>query len=97
MNGFRDVKNDIMSEWINFREDDICCNLNAEDKSHNIGFDDICTNILRNVPDRNKKYVRNQLELLDDHILDYVCYWNEKYYRCGFCDGVKLIGGCCGK
>ena len=26
--------------------------------------------------------------------MDYVGYWNEKYFRNGFCDAVELISGC---
>ena len=39
-------------------------------------------------------------EVNDDILKDWLdfredtCYWNEKYYRNGFCDGVQLIGGC---
>ena len=50
--------------------------------------------ILKNVPKQNKKYVKKQLELLDINFLDYVCYYNEKYYRNGFVDGIQLIIGC---
>ena len=63
-------------------------------KKHTIDFDEICERVLRNVPDMNQKYVKKQLELLDRNFIDYVSYWNEKYYRNGFCDGVNLIGGC---
>ena len=35
-----------------------------------------------------------QLNVLDDNFLDYFGYWNEKYYRNGFCDAVELISGC---
>ena len=34
---------------------------------------------------------------IDDNFFDYICYWNEKYYRNGFCDGVDLIIGCIDK
>lgn len=43
---------------------------------------------------KNKKYVKKQLEKLDENILDYLCYWNEKFYRNGFVDGVQIIIGC---
>ena len=33
-------------------------------------------------------------DLLDDNFFDYICYWNEKYFRNGFCDAVELISGC---
>lgn len=54
-------------------------------KIKNIGFilTKFLKKILRNVPDKNKKYVKKQLQILDDNFLDYICYWNEKYYRDG--------------
>ena len=42
---------------------------------------------------KNKKYVEKQLKQLDDNFFDYICYWNEKYYRNGFCDGIQIISG----
>ena len=30
----------------------------------------------------------------DENLLVYLCYWNEKYYRNGFMEGVKTILGC---
>ena len=51
-------------------------------------------NILRNVPKENKKYVERQLNKLDNNFLDYIAYWNEKYYRNGFRDGSQLVMGC---
>ena len=56
-------------------------------------FDEISERILRNVPDKNKKYVQKQLNVLDDNFLDYLGYWNEKYYRNGFCDAIEFIIG----
>ena len=94
MNNFREVNDDILKEWLSFREESISGRLTKEDKKHYINFDEIAANILRNVPKQNKKYVRNQLDRLDKNFIDYLCYWNEKYYRNGFCDGVQLIGGC---
>ena len=43
---------------------------------------------------QNRKYVEKQLKQLDDNFFDYICYWNEKYYRNGFCDGSQLVMGC---
>ena len=43
---------------------------------------------------QNKKYVKKQPNLLDKNFVDYICYWNEKYYENGFIDGVQLIDGC---
>lgn len=94
MNNFREVNDDIFKDWLNFREEEVFCTLTEEDKKHFIYFDEISEKILKNVPAQNKKYVQKQLDLLDNNFTDYLCYWNEKYYRNGFCDGVQLIGGC---
>ena len=50
--------------------------------------------ILKNVPNNNKKYVQKQLDQLDKNFMDYLYYWNEKYYRNGFVDGSQLVMGC---
>ena len=94
MNNLREVNDDIVKDWLEFREDFISSLASEEDKKHFIYFEEISEKILRNVPKQNKKYVEKQLKQLDDNFFDYICYWNEKYYRNGFCDGVQLIGGC---
>ena len=91
MNNFRNVNDDILKDWLEFREENCLCNLNEEDKKYKIDFDEICKNILKNVPKNNKNYVIKQLNLLDRNYIDYISYWNEKYYRNGFCDGIELI------
>ena len=30
-------------------------------------------------------------DVLDNNLMDYIGYWQEKYYRNGFCDGIELI------
>ena len=95
MNNLREVNNDILKDWLEFGEETLCCTLSAEDKKHFVYFDEIFERILKNVPEQNKKYVQKQLDLLDNNFTDYLCYWNEKYYRNGFADGVQFIGGCC--
>ena len=91
MNNLREVNDDILKDWL---EETLFCSLSAEDKKHFVYFDEISEKILKNVPEQNKKYVKKQLDLLDENFMDYIFYWNEKYYRNGFCDGVQLIGGC---
>ena len=93
MSNLREVNNDIMKDWLNFREEDLCTLSCDEDRKHFIYFDEISEKILKNVPDQNKKYVQKQLEQLDENFMDYISYWNEKYYRNGFCDGVQIIVG----
>ena len=94
MNNLRKVNDDILKDWLEFREETLYCTLSAEDKKHFVYFDEISEMILKNVPEQNKKYVEKQLKQLDDNFFDYICYWNEKYYRNGFVDGVELINGC---
>lgn len=94
MNNFREVNDDILKDWLNFREEDLCFLTCDEDRKHHIYFDEISRRILKNVPKQNQKYVQKQLDQLDKNFMDYIDYWNEKYYRNGFCDGAQLIGGC---
>ena len=94
MNNFREVNDDILREWILFREDVLSSITCDEDRKHWVYFDEISEKILRNVPKENKKYVQKQLEILDNNFLDYLGYWNEKYYRNGFVDGSQLVMGC---
>ena len=97
MNNFREVNDDILRDWLSFREDDLCSLTCDEDKKYFVYFDEISERILKNVPEQNQKYVKNLLDRLDKNFMDYICYWNEKYYRNGFCDGVELIIGCIDK
>ena len=77
-----------------FREEELSSLTCDEDKKHWIYFDEISERILQNVSEQNKKYVKKQLELLDENFTDYIFYWNEKYYRNGFVDGSQIVMGC---
>ena len=94
MNNFREVNDDIIKEWLEFREKNLLRYTTEEDRKHCIYFDEISANILKNVPKQNKKYVQKQLDKIDQNYMDYFCYWNEKYYRNGFVDGSQLVMGC---
>ena len=91
MNSFREVNDDILKDWLEFREDQIFATNSAKDKEHCLYFDELSDNILANVSEENKKYAQEQLDQLYDNFIDYLEYWNEKYYRNGFCDGVVII------
>ena len=97
MNNFREVNDDILKDWLDFREETDFAFVNDEDRKHAVKFDEISEKILNSVPKQNRKFVEKQLELLNSSFLDYIVYWNEKYYRNGFCDGIELIIGCIGK
>lgn len=94
MNNFRKVNNDFLKDWIRFREEELLGYLTKDDRKYRIDFDEISENILKNVPNKNKKYVIKQLDLLDKNYINYISYWNEKYYRNGFCDAFELLNGC---
>ena len=97
MSNLREVNNDFLKDWLDFREEELCSLTCDEDRKHHIYFDEIAERILKRVPKNDRKYVQKQLRFLDENFMDYIDYWNEKYYRNGFCDGVQLIGGCCEK
>ena len=81
---------DLMKNWIIFRDESLS-QLTKEDKEHLINFDKYAENILRNVSPSKKKYVEKQLDKLDENYLDYIAYWNDKYYRAGFGDCLNLF------
>ena len=94
MKNLREVNDDILKDWLMFREDDLCSLTCDEDRKHFVYFDEISDKILNSIPKQNKDFVRKQLNILDDDFLDYLGYWNEKYYRNGFVDGSQLVMGC---
>ena len=94
MKNLREVNDDILKDWFIYRDEDISALKSDEDKKHWIYFDELAEKILSNVPKQNKKYVQKQLDQLDKNFMDYLCYWNEKYYRNGFVDGSQLVMGC---
>ena len=92
---FREVnEDDILKDLYEIRDESLGCNLSDSDREHEILIDEISEKILNNVSGHSIEYVKKQLDLLDENLLDYLCYWNEKYYRNGFMDGVKIILGC---
>lgn len=94
MNNLREVNDDILKDWLEFREETLLCHLSDKNYKYSFNFDKFCEKILHNVSRDNKQFVQSQLDKLYDDFMIYLDYWNEKYYRNGFCDGVELIGGC---
>lgn len=74
MKNLREVNDDILKDWLMFREEDLSSLTCDEDKKHWIYFDEISERILQNVSEQNKKYVKKQLELLDENFMDYIFY-----------------------
>lgn len=57
-NNFRENKEDILKELLDFREETDLTYLTEDNKKHYIQFDEISERILKNVPKQNKKYVK---------------------------------------
>ena len=87
----REVKDDLLKEWLEFREETAFSEMTPQDKKYCIYFEEIAERILKNVPEQNKKYVQKQLDQLEKNFMNYLYYWNEKYYRNGFVDVIELL------
>ena len=71
MINFREVnEDDILKEWLEFREETAFCEMSPQDKKYCICFDEISEKILKNVPKQNQKYVKKQLDELDKNFMD---------------------------
>lgn len=94
MSKFKNVNDDILKEWLNFREEEDFSTLtNKDDREHHLYYEEISDKILNSIPEQNRDFVQKQLAKLNDNVMDYIGYWNEKYFRFGFYDGVELISG----
>ena len=93
MSNLRQVNEDILRDWMIFRDETISSVRTSEDRKHLICFDSISDNILKSIPKQNRPYVQKQLNKLDDNFMDHLGYLNEKYFRNGFCDAIQLICG----
>ena len=93
MSNYREIKDDILKEWFDFREDTLFCFMTDEDKKHSLHFDAFADRIMRNVPDKNRKFVEKQIDSIYNDFMSYLYYYNEKYYSNGFIDGVQLVDG----
>lgn len=66
------VGNDILKEWLDFREEELGSLTCKEDKEHFIYFEEISEDVLNNVSGNNIEYVKSRLEKLDDNIMEYI-------------------------
>lgn len=94
MSNFREVNDDILKDWILYREETLFDFLSENDKKCELHFDMFCERVLRFVAAENKEVVEQEFDRLYEDFMNYLGYWNEKYYRNGFCDGVQMIMGC---
>ena len=94
MHNIKDFDDEIINEWLKFREEKICSINKEEDKKYKINIEEISIKLFNLVPSNNKELAKEQLDELNNSILDYLDYWNHKYYKYGFYDSIKLIYGC---
>lgn len=74
MNNLREVKDDLLKDWLLFRENDISTLSCNEDKNHWVYSDEISDKILNSIPKQNRSFVQRQLNKLDNSFMDYVGY-----------------------
>ena len=60
--------NDILKDWLDFREDTISSLDSEQDMKHWIYFEEIADKILKSIPKQNRNYVQKQLNILDDNL-----------------------------
>ena len=94
MSDLDDRTNDIIKDWLEFREDEINSHPDSNEKKYYSFIEELSESILSAVSDINSEFVKTLLEKLDDNYMDYIGVWCEKYYRSGFSDGMKIVAGC---
>ena len=86
-----DNNDELLQDWMEFRFEKLESNLNDEDRKHALKYDTFCEKILDVIQDRDSNYISNVLDDFREEMLNHCVYWNEKYYRNGFVNGVQLI------
>ena len=86
-----DKDDELLKDWIEFRFEKLESNLTDEDKKHALNYDTFCEKILDVISDKDSDYVSDILDDFREELLTHCVYWNEKYYRAGFCDSIKII------
>lgn len=81
MSSLRDVKDDLLKDWLYLRNEDFCSLINAENRKHIIKLDEFSDIILKSIPKQNRPFVQKQLNKLDDNVMDYIGYWNENIFN----------------
>lgn len=72
MKNLREVKEYLLKEWLEFRDETVFCEMTPKDKKYCIYFDEISEKILKNVSEQNNKYVKKQLDQLDKNFMYYL-------------------------
>ena len=64
MNNFREVNDDMLKDWLEFRDQTVLAYTTKEDKKHTIEFDEIFEKILNSVPKQNRSFIQKQFNQL---------------------------------
>lgn len=87
--------NDLLRDWLDFSFEKLETNLSNEDRKRTLNFDTFCEKIFDIISDKDSDYVSDYVsDILEDFredLLQYCIYWNEKYYKTGFTDSIKLL------
>ena len=87
MKNLREVKDDLLKEWLEFREETAFSEMTPQDKKYCIYFEEIAERILKNVPEQNKKYVQKQLDQLEKNFMNYLNEHKKADYSIMLLDG----------
>ena len=86
----KDKIQDLMNEWIIFRDEELC-KLTKEDIKHSLDFDTFYNLVLKNVSKNSEKFMIKNLDKFYEQIMDFTGYYNDKYYRAGSGDCLNLV------
>ena len=64
MNNFREVNDDILKEWLEFREETAFCDMSPQDKKYCIYFEEIVEKILKYIPNMFKNNLISLIKIL---------------------------------
>ena len=64
MNNLTEVNDDILKDWLDFREEELCSLTCDEDRKHHIYFDEISARILKRIPNEDKNMLKSNLVFL---------------------------------
>ena len=73
MNNLREVKDDLLKDWLLFREDALSSLTCEEDRKHWVYFAEISKKILNSISKQNRTYIQKQLNVLDGNFMG--VYW----------------------
>ena len=71
MNNFREVNDDMLKDWLEFRDQTVLAYTTKEDKKHTIEFDEICEKILNSVPKQNRNFIGMRSIIEMDFVMEY--------------------------